>query len=104
MDIAFTGRERIFPARFARDRFKAMQKARSDRRRAARLRAVAQDHIIGAEQLREVMRGKTDTALRQIEAELVPHRAAQPGIDPWRRWPYALDQAADNDAVGLHQP
>ena len=34
----------------------------------------------------------------------MPHRPAQPGIDPRRRRPDALDQPAENDAVGFGQP
>ncbi len=34
----------------------------------------------------------------------MPHRPAQPRIDPRRRRPDAFDQAADDDAIGLRQP
>ena len=34
----------------------------------------------------------------------MPHRPAQPRIDPRRRRPDAFDQSADDDAVGLRQP
>ena len=34
----------------------------------------------------------------------MPHRPAQPRIDPRRRRPDAFDQPAENDAVGLRQP
>ena len=50
------------------------------------------------------MRGEADAPLRQIEAEFMAHRPAQPGIDPRRRRPYAFDQPAKNDAVGFGQP
>src|ERR1700737_3771298 len=50
------------------------------------------------------MRGESNTTARQIEAEFVPHRPAQPRIDPRRRRPYAFDKPANNDAVGLRQP
>ena len=33
----------------------------------------------------------------------MPHRPAQPGIDPRRRRPDALDQPAENDAIGFGQ-
>ena len=56
-----------------------------------------------AEQLREVMGGETDAPFRQIEAEFVAHRPAQPGIDARRRRPHAFDEAAQDDAVGLRQ-
>ncbi len=57
-----------------------------------------------SEQLREVVRGEADAALRQIEAEFVPHRPAQPRIDPRRRRPHALDESAEDDAIGFRQP
>ncbi len=56
------------------------------------------------EQLRKIVRGEADASFRQIETELVPHRPAQPGINPWRRRPNTLDQAAEDDAVGFRQP
>ncbi|MGY4483838.1 hypothetical protein ACVWWR_003029 [Bradyrhizobium sp. LM3.2] len=80
-----------------------MQEARSHRGRAAGLCGVGEDDLVAAEQLRKIMGGEADTALRQIEAELVPHRSAEPGIDARRRRPDALDQPADDDSVGLHQ-
>ena len=57
-----------------------------------------------AKQLREVMGRQADAPLRQIETQLVPHRTAQPRIGAGRRRPYAFDQSAGDDAVGLHQP
>ena len=65
---------------------------------------MGQDDIISSQQLREIMRGQADAPLRQIEAEFVAHRPAQPGIDPRRRRPHALDQPAEDDAVGFRQP
>ena len=65
---------------------------------------MGEDDFIRTEQLREVMAGEADAPLRQIEAELMPHRPAQPGIDARRRRPDAFDQAADNDSIRLHQP
>ena len=64
---------------------------------------MAEDDLLGAEQLHEIVRGQADAALRQIEAEFVPHRPAQPGIDSRRRRPDALDQPAEDDPVGLRQ-
>jgi hypothetical protein len=49
------------------------------------------------------MRGETDAPLRQIEAEFMPHRPTQPGIDARRRRPHALNQPAEDDAVGFSQ-
>ena len=56
------------------------------------LAAKRQEHFAGAEQLREVVRGKADTALGQIESELEPHRAAEPGVGAALRRPRAFDQ------------
>ena len=81
-----------------------MQEPRGDRGRAANFRGVTEDHVVGAEQLGKIVRGEADAPLRQIEAELVPHRPAQPWIDPRRRRPDAFDQPAQNDPVGLRQP
>ena len=92
------------PALFPRHRFQPVQEARCHRRRAANLRGVTEDDVIGSEQLRKIMRGEADAPLRQIEAELVPHRPAQPRIDPRRRRPYAFHQPAKDDPVGLRQP
>ncbi len=64
---------------------------------------MGEDHVVVAEQLREIVRGKADAPLRQIEAEFVPHRPAQPGIDARRRRPDALDQSAEDDAIGFRQ-
>ena len=65
---------------------------------------MTEDDVVGSEQLRKIMRGEADAPLRQIEAELVPHRPAQPRIDPRGRRPYAFDQPANNDPVGFRQP
>ena len=65
---------------------------------------IGQDHLVGAERLREVMRRERDAPLRQIEAELVAHRAAEPGIGPRLRRPDAFDQAAEHDAIDVLQP
>ena len=48
------------------------------------------------ERLRKIVRREPDPPLRQIELEMMPHRPAEPGIDPRRRRPHALDQAADH--------
>jgi len=81
-----------------------VQEARSHGRRAADLGGMTENHLVGAKQLRKIMCGKADAPLRQIEAEFMAHRPAQPGIDARRRWPNALDQPANDDAVGLRQP
>ena len=57
-----------------------------------------------AKQLREVVRGKTDASFRQVEAEFMAHRPAQPRIDARRGWPHGFDEAAQDDAIGFGQP
>ena len=57
-----------------------------------------------AEQLSEVVRGKANAPLRQVEAQFVPHRPAQPGIHARRRRPHGFHQSAQDDAVGFRQP
>ena len=104
VDVFLAGGDSRVPAGLAGDGLKPVQKARRHRRRAADLGGVAEDHVAGAEQLREVMRGQADAALRQIELEFVTHRPAQPRVDPRRRRPDAFDQPADDDAVVLRQP
>ena len=94
----------VFQRSLARDRLEPVQETRGDRRRAADFGGVAEDDVAGAEQLREIVRRQSDAPLRQIEAEFVPHRPAQPGIDPRRRRPDAFHQSAENDAVRLGQP
>ena len=91
---------RVFPA-LAGDRGEALDEARRHGRRAGDLGGVSQDHVAGAEQLREIVGGKADAAFRQIEAELEPHRAAEPGIGPALRRPGAFDQAAEHNAVAI---
>ena len=54
--------------------------------------------------MREVVRGKADPALGQIQSELDPHRAAEPGVGAALRRPRALDQSAEHDAVAVGQP
>jgi len=59
---------------------------------------------VGAERLREVVGGERHAPLGQIEAERVAHGPAEPRIGAHLRWPHALDQAADHDAVDALQP
>ena len=56
-----------------------------------------------AEHLREVVRRQADAPLRQIEAEIAPHRAAEPGIAARLRRPGAFDEPAEHDAVDALQ-
>ena len=57
-----------------------------------------------AERLREIVRGKRDAALRQVEAESIAHGAAEPGIRTRVGRPHSLYQASEHDAVGALQP
>ena len=61
---------------------------------------MTEDHVLGAEQLREVVGGQADAPVWQIKAEFVTHRPAQPRIGARRRRPDALDQSA-GDATGV---
>ena len=107
--VQFAGEARYFsPARFAafQRSSPATASSRCRKREATAgapptFAAWREDDLVGAEQLREVVRGEADAPLRQIEAEFVPHRPAQPGIDPRRRRPDAFDQPAQNDAIGF---
>ena len=76
MHIAFAGGHRFFPARLPGDGLQPVQEAGRHRGRAAGLRGMAEDHVLGAKQLGKIMRGKADAPLGQIEAKLMPHRAA----------------------------
>ena len=93
----------MFPA-LAGNRGEALDEARRHGRRAGDLGGVRQDHVARAEQLRKVVRRKADAALRQIKAEVEPHRAAEPGIGPAFRRPGSFDQAAEHDAVAFGEP
>ena len=94
---------RVFPA-LAGDRGEALDEARRHGRRAGDLGGVGEDHVAGAEQLGKIVGGKADAALRQIEAELEPHRAAEPGVGLALRRPGSFDQAAEHDAIAVGEP
>ena len=47
------------------------------------------------------MRRQSDAPLGQIEAELMPHRTAQPRIDARRGRPHAFDKSAENNAIAF---
>ncbi len=64
-----------FPA-FAGNGGEALDEARRHRRRAGDFCRMAQRHVARAQELREIVGGQADAALRQIEAEREPHRAA----------------------------
>ena len=50
------------------------------------------------------MRGQADAPFRQVEAELIAHRPAEPWISGRCGRPDAFYQAAKNDAVAMRQP
>ena len=102
--VARAARERCLPARLAGDRGEPLHEARGDRRRAAELGGAGEDHLRRAERLREIVRREADAPLRQVEAELVAHRPAEPGIAARLRRPDALDQAAQHQAIDRLQP
>jgi len=81
------------------DRRQPLHETRGHRRRAGELGGPAQDYLGRAETLREIVRRQADTPLRQVETELAAHRTRQPGIAAHLRWPDALDQAAQHQAV-----
>ena len=65
---------------------------------------MAQDDLASAEKLREIVGREADAALGQIEAELSPHRAAEPSVIVAFRRPRPFDQPAENDAIAFRQP
>jgi hypothetical protein len=64
---------------------------------------MSEDDLVMAKQLREVVGGEADAPFRQIEAQFVAHRPAQPGIDARCGRPHALDKSAQDDAIGFRQ-
>ena len=98
-DITRAALQRGLPARLARDRGEPLHEARRHRRRAAELGRAGEDHLGRAERLREIVRREADAPLRQVEAELVAHRPAEPGIAARLRRPDALDQPAQHQAI-----
>ena len=92
---------RRLPPLRARDGGEALDETRRHRGRAGDLGCVAEDDFFRAEELREIVGGQADTALRQIKPEIEPHRTAEPRIGPAFRRPGAFDQAAEHDAVAL---
>ncbi len=92
------------PVLFPRDGGEPLDEARDHGGRAGELGGIGEDHLVGAERLREVVGGERHASLRQIEAERVPHGPAEPRIGAHLRRPHVLDQAADYDAVDALQP
>ena len=97
-EIALAARERRLPSA-ARHRGKPLHEARGHRRRAGDLGGAREDHLACAESLGEVVRGKTDAPLRQVEPEVLPHRAAEPRIAARLGRPRAFVEPAEHDAV-----
>ena len=64
---------------------------------------MAQDRFARAEELREIVSGEFDAALRQIEPERKPHRPAQPSVIVAFRRPRSFDETAEHDAIALGQ-
>src|SRR5271169_1323904 len=102
-EISVAALDGFLPTPLAGDSGKALDEARRHRRRAVYFRGMTQDHFRRAKKLGEIVRGKADAALGQIEAKLVPHRPAQPGVVIAFRRPGTLDQAAEHDAVAFSQ-
>jgi hypothetical protein len=101
-DISLAAFDGLLPT-IARYRSEALDEARWDRRRAGDLGRKCQKHLAGAEQLREVVRGETDPTFGQIESEIEPHRAAEPGVGAALRRPSAFDQSAKHNPVAVGQ-
>ena len=87
------------PAFLAGECGEALHETRGHGRRAGDLLRPRQHDLRHAERLREVMRGQADAPLRRIEAELPPHRPAEPGIAARFRRPARFVQSAEHDAV-----
>ena len=103
-EIVIAAVARTLPALFAGHRGEPLHEARGHGRRAGQLGRIGEDHLVGAERLREIVGGERDAPLRQIEAERVAHGPAEPGIGARLRRPDALDQPAEHDAVDALQP
>ena len=98
VEIVVAALEHVAPARSGQ-RGDALHKTRGDRRRAGHFGGTGEDHLLGAERLREVVRGETDATLGRIEAEIAPHRPAQPGIAARLGRPSTFVQPAEHDAL-----
>ncbi len=82
----------------------ALHEARRHGRRAGELGGAGEDDLARAEQLREIVRREADAAFRQIEAEVLAHRPAEPGVGRRFRRPGAFDQAAEHHAIAVGEP
>src|SRR4029077_15337413 len=89
---------------FAADRREPLQEARRNGRCAVELDRMGEKDLAHAEQLRKIMRAKSDTPLWQIEAELLAHRPAQPSIGARIGRPHPFDKSADDDAIDADKP
>ena len=97
--VALAAADGLLPQRRPRNGGKPLHEARWHCRSAPALGRSSEEDFGGAEKLGEVMGREPDASLRQIEAERLAHRPAQPGIGGRRGRPYALHQGADDDAV-----
>src|SRR3546814_3720402 len=62
------------------------------------------DLLGGAHRLGEIMGGEADAPFRRRQAEIAPHRPAEPGIDGRVRRPAPFVEAAEDQEVGMLQP
>ena len=99
IEIVLRRENRRPPRGVARDRRKALNEPRRDRRRAVDACRAREDHVGAAERLGEIVRTQADAPFRQVEAQVLAHRAAQPRVR-LRLWrPGSFHQAAEHDAI-----
>ncbi len=101
--IARATPQRLFPAVFAGDRGQSLDEARPDRRCTGLLSRARQNDLRRTKSLRKIVRREADTQFRQIEAELEPHRPAEPRIVAGLGRPGAFVQPAEHDAIDALQ-
>ena len=101
--IYFAARQRLFPALFTGNCRQPLDEAGAYCRRSRLLSGTRKDDLGCAQSLREIVRRQADTQLGQIEAEIEPHRPAQPWIAASVRRPAAFVEAPENDAVDALQ-
>ena len=89
-EIMLAARERVLPVRSPATAASRCTKREATVGAPASFGGAGQDDFLGAEPLREIMRGQADAPLRQVEAKLLPHRPAQPGIAARLRRPRRL--------------
>ena len=82
----------------------ALEKARSDGRRAAALARAADDRFARAERGDEIVRGLADAPFRRRQAERGAHRAVEEGVGLGGRRPDGLVEPGDEREVEGEQP